>query len=124
MGGGGYKKVVLLLLGLVRVARMSGPLYTSGGTVPFIMWGWVFCCGATPGINCAYYHCLSVACICIMFLAICLVCLEYILNKSSFVVFKSMSGSVCIAGHSSSMCCWVSGFWPHPLHIVSLYMFL
>ena len=44
-------------------------LYTSGGTVPFIMWGWLFCCGATPGISCAYYHCLSMSCTCIMFLA-------------------------------------------------------
>ena len=76
---------------------MSGLLYTLGGTVPFIMWGCVSFGRAMPRLNFAYSHCLIMSCICMMFLAICLVGLEYVLNKSSVVVFSS--GSLCIAEH-------------------------
>ena len=31
---------------------------------------------------------------------------------------------VWIEVHSSSTCCWVSSFRPHPLHIVFVYIFL
>ena len=45
------------------------------------------------------------------------------LENSWFVVVIRLS-CVWIEVHSSSTCCWVSSFRPHPLHIVFVYMFL
>ena len=45
------------------------------------------------------------------------------LENSWFVGVIRLS-SVWIEVHSSSTCCWVSSFRPHPLHIVFVYIFL
>ena len=44
--------------------------------------------------------------------------------ENSWLVGVFRLSCVWIEVHSSSTCCWVSSFRPHPLHIVFVYIFL